>query len=120
MGAAVAGLWALLKLGRPEEGCPLLSLCSCWSGESRRRRWLASVEKTPLQGWWGGDEEDSEVAAGGRSAPMNEEMGVRSMEKMGETRKGAVQSLWRRKEAAVGLLPAAEEKKKIKGEGRCV
>jgi hypothetical protein len=51
---------------------------------------------------------------------MNEEMGVRSVEKMGETRKGAVQSLWRRKEAAVGLLPAAEENKKIKGEGRCV
>jgi hypothetical protein len=52
-------LCRLLELGeRLEEVCPLLSLCSCWSGESRRRRWLASVEKTPLQGWWGGDEED--------------------------------------------------------------
>jgi hypothetical protein len=68
MGRRSPGLWGwrlvvrlcrLLELGeRLEEVCPLLSLCSCWSGESRRRRWLASVEKTPLQGWWGGDEED--------------------------------------------------------------
>ena len=41
-------------------------------GGRRRRQWLASVEETPLQGWWGGDEEDSEVAVGGRFAPMNE------------------------------------------------
>ena len=30
------------------------------------------MEETPLQGWSDEDEEDNRVAAGGRSAPMNE------------------------------------------------